>query len=235
MPPRAARLELPGVPMHVIQRGVDRCAVFRDDQDRLHYRKLLRNASMEAGVAVHAYAFMGNHVHLLLAARTEGAISKVMQRVGQAYAQTFNIRHERTGALWQGRFKSSLVETERYLLNVIRYIELNPVRAAMVTRPENYRWSSVHGHLGFSSEPMLTPHPTYLALAAEAQARAAWWAKWLARGVGEDELESIRRHLNQERALGDERFQKTVAGALGRPVGCRPRGRPATASGDALS
>lgn len=226
MSPRAARLELPGVPMHVIQRGVNRCAVFHDDQDRLHYRKLLRIASSEAQVSVHAYVLMGNHVHLLLAANRCGAISTVMRRVGQAYAQTFNLRHGRTGALWQGRFKSSLVETERYLLNVMRYIELNPVRAGLVTRPENHRWSSIHKHLGFSSEPMLTPHPLYLALGRDFRARASWWRKWLGEGVGKDELDEIRKHLSQERALGGKRFQEVAAGTLGRSVACRPRGRP---------
>lgn len=221
--------------MHVIQRGVNRCAVFHDDQDRLHYRKLLRIAAVEFGVSVHAYVFMGNHVHLLLATSHLGAISRVMRRVGQAYAQSFNLRHGRSGALWQGRFKSSLVETDRYLLNVIRYIELNPVRAAIVSRPENHRWSSVHRHLGFSSEPMLTPHPLYLGLGSDAHARARWWRQWLACDVRHDELKAIRQHLAQERALGDEQFQKTTAEALGRSVACRPRGRPRKApeAGDA--
>src|SRR5690606_27211567 len=184
--------------MHVIQRGVNRCAVFRDDQDRLHYWKLLRIAAAEAGVLVHAYVFMGNHVHLLLATHRAGAVSTVMRRVGQAYAQTFNMRHGRTGTLWQGRFKSSLVESDRYLLNVMRYIELNPVRAGLSTRPVNHRWSSVHRHLGFSSEPMLTPHPLYLSLGSDPGARARWWREWLGSTVGDDELAKIRRHLAQE-------------------------------------
>lgn len=230
MPPRVARIELPGVPMHVIQRGVNRCLVFLDDQDRLHYRKLLRIACAQATVSIHAYVFMGNHVHLLLAAERGGAISSVMQRVGQAYAQTFNLRHGRTGALWQGRFKSSLIETDSYLLNVMRYIELNPVRAAVVTMAENYRWSSVHKHLGFSSEPLLTPHFLYLALGQDTQTRAAWWRHWLGQGTGQEELRAIRRHATQERALGSARFQEMAAEALGRPVACRPRGRPPKAA-----
>ena len=226
MPPRAARLDVPGVPLHVIQRGVNSCPVFVDDQDRLHYRKLLRKACGELQVSVHAYVFMGNHVHLLLACDREGAISHVMRRVGQAYAQTFNVRHGRTGALWQGRFKSSLVETEAYLLNVVRNIEMNPVRAGLVARPQAYRWSSVHRHLGFSSEPMLTPHPVFMALAAEPRARSDWWRRWLADDVPKSELDTIRRHLDQERALGDDFFQQEASSKLGRPVVWRPRGRP---------
>src|SRR5690606_6467080 len=179
MAPRIARLELPGVPMHVIQRGVNRCAVFHDDLDRLHYRKLLRIACGEAAVAIHAYVLMGNHVHLLLSANVAGSISRAMRRIGQAYAQNFNLQHNRTGTLWQGRYKSSLVQSERYLLNVMRYIELNPVRAGLVSRAENYRWSSVHKYLGYSAEPMLTPPEAYLELGKDMAARAAWWREWL--------------------------------------------------------
>src|SRR5690606_15140981 len=234
MAPRIARLELPGVPMHVIQRGVNRCAVFHDDRDRLYYRKLLRIRSAEAAVAIHAYVFMGNHVHLLLSAGQQGAIASMMRRVGQAYAQAFNQRHGRTGALWQGRFKSSLVETERYLLNVMRYIELNPVRAGIVDRPENYRWSSVHRHLGFSSEPMLTPHVIYLGLGGDPDARAACWRDWLGRGTAAEELEMIRNHAVQECARGGAGFVDMGAKQMGRPAGYRPRGRPRleTASGN---
>src|SRR5690606_299961 len=108
----------------------------------------LRIACAEADVLIHAYVLMGNHVHLLLSADKVGSISSAMRRVGQAHAQNFNLRSSRTGSLWQGRFKSSLVQSERYLLNVMRYIELNPVRAGLVSRAENYRWSSVHKHLG---------------------------------------------------------------------------------------
>lgn len=231
MPPRIARLELPGVPMHVIQRGVNRCTVFRDDRDRLYYRKLLRIRSAEEAVAIHAFVLMGNHVHLLLSAGHQGAISSMMRRVGQAYAQAFNQRHGRTGALWQGRFKSSLVETERYLLNVMRYIELNPVRAGIVERAENYRWSSVHKHLGFSSEPMLTPHLIYLGLGKDPDDRAACWRNWLSQGTTADELAMIRSHAVQECVLGGGEFVDMVTKQMGRPAGYRPRGRPRAKTG----
>lgn len=132
-------MHLPGIPLHVTQRGVNRCATFVDDVDRHHLYRLLRDAASQYGLAIHAYAFMGNHVHLLLTAPDGDALPRTMRKVGQCYVQAFNHRHRRSGPLWQGRFKSCIVGTERYLMAVYRYIELNPVRAAMVERPEHYR------------------------------------------------------------------------------------------------
>ena len=227
MAPRIPRLEIPGVPLHVTQRGVNRCAIFHDDHDRRCYRKLLWQACNRHGVSTHAFVLMGNHVHLLLAASVAGAISKAMRYVGQAYAQQFNLRHGRTGGLWQGRFKSCLVGDDRYLLTVMRYIELNPVRAGMVANPADYRWSSVHMHLGESRDPWLVPHPLFLALGADARSRGNVWRQWLREGIAADDIAAIRRHLAQERALGDERFQREAEEHLGRPVAWRPPGRPA--------
>ncbi|MGN6112517.1 MAG: REP-associated tyrosine transposase [Luteimonas sp.] len=227
MSPRIARLEIPGVPLHVTQRGVNRCAIFHDDQDRRCYRKLLWQACSRHHVKTHAFVLMGNHVHLLLAAAETGAISSAMRRVGQSYAQQFNLRHGRTGTLWQGRFKSCLVGDDRYLLTVMRYIELNPVRASMVADPAEYRWSSVHMHLGDCRDPWLVPHPLFLALGTDAKARGGVWARWLREGIATDDIAAIRRHLAQERALGDARFQREAEQRLGRPVAWRPAGRPA--------
>ena len=209
--PRQPRLELPGVPLHVTQRGVNRCAIFLDDADRHHYRRLLREACQREDVAIHAFVLMDNHVHL---------------RAGQMYVQAFNHRHRRTGTLWQGRFKSSLVDSDAYLLRVMRYIELNPLRAAMVERPEDFRWSSVHTHLGTASDPLITLHPGYLALGASAPERAAAYRQWLHAPLDEDELTRIRAYMRQEKALGDPRFQAMVAKALNRPVELRASGRP---------
>lgn len=224
--PRQPRLELPGVPLHVTQRGVNRCAIFLDDADRHHYRRLLRKACQREGVAVHGFVLMDNHVHLLLGAPIAGCVSNALRRAGQMYVQAFNHRHGRTGTLWQGRFKSSLVDSEAYLLRVMRYIELNPVRAAMVERPEDFRWSSVHTHLGTASDPLLTPHPGYLALGATAPQRAAAYRQWLNAPLDDDEVTRIRAYMRQEKALGDPRFQAMVAKALNRPVELRASGRP---------
>lgn len=217
--------------MHVTQRGVNRCAIFIDDNDRRHFKRLLREACCKYGISVHAFVLMDNHVHLLLSSQRQGAVSLAMRTAGQAYVQAFNIRHGRCGTLWQGRFKSSLVDSERYLLTVIRYIELNPVRAAMVATPEEFPWSSVHTHLGNTCDPLLSPHPVYLALGADITTRASAHRQWLAAGTSEQDLSNIRRHLAQERVLGDERFQQMVAKTLNRPTRVRTRGRQSRETG----
>jgi putative transposase len=224
--PRRPRLELPGTPLYVVQRGVNRCAIFVDDVDRQHYYDLLYDATTSHDIAVHAYVFMGNHIHLLLTSPQPDALSRVMRNTGQCYVQAFNRRHRRSGTLWQGRFKSCLVDTEQYMMTVYRYIELNPVRAAMVERPEQHRWSSVHANLGLLKDQLVTPHSIYLALDHDASIRVEAYRAWLHAGVSHDDLQRIRAHLQQERVLGDAKFQIMVQKTLGRPVTVRPRGRP---------
>ncbi len=212
--------------MHVTQRGVNRCAIFLDSADRIGYRRLLHDACDKYDVAVHGFVLMDNHVHLLLTPQWAGAMSRAMRWLGQNHVQSFNARHGRCGTLWQGRFKSCLVDSDRHALNVLRYIELNPLRAAMVGAADDYHWSSVHAHVGRVRDPRLTPHPAYLALGADAGARGEAYRSWLAAGIDADDLTRIRRHLAQERALGDDRFQRMLAKTLNLPVACRPRGRP---------
>ncbi|HET7931071.1 MAG TPA: transposase [Rhodanobacteraceae bacterium] len=224
--PRQPRLRISGVPLHITQRGVNRCAIFVDDADRRHLYRLLCDATVEHGIAVHAYVFMGNHIHLLLTATDGDALPRAMRKVGQCYVQAFNYRHHRSGPLWQGRFKSCLVASEHYLMAVYRYIELNPVRAAMTRHPEQHRWSSVHANLGLIEDPLVTPHPRFTALGPDRDARATAWRDLLQQGIGQDDVDGIRAHLQQERALGDPRFQAMVESSLGRPVRVRPRGRP---------
>jgi REP-associated tyrosine transposase len=224
--PRQPRLHIPGIPLHVIQRGVNRCAIFIDDTDRRHLHQLLCDATAEHGFVVHAYVFMGNHVHLLLTCSDCDALPRAMRRVGQCYVQAFNRRHGRSGPLWQGRFKSCLVDSERYLMVVYRYIELNPVRAALVERPERHRWSSIHANLGLIHDPLVTPHRCFIALGSNRASRGAAWREMLQRAADADDIAGIRAHLQQERALGDERFQAMVEKSLGRAVRIRPRGRP---------
>lgn len=224
--PRRARLVLPHQPLHVTQRGVNRAAIFLDDEDRHHYRLLLREACVDQHVAVHAFVLMDNHVHLLLTPTTATSLALAMRISGQRYVQAFNARHRRSGTLWQGRFNSCLVDSDRYLLTVCRYIELNPVRAAMVAKPEDYRWSSVHTHLGTACDPLITPHPLYLALGSTIEARALAYRQWLEAGVAQEELAEIRRYIAQQRALGDDRFQMMVEKTLNRTAVYRPGGRP---------
>jgi putative transposase len=224
--PRSPRLVLPGIPLHVIQRGVNRAALFIDDDDRNHYLRLLRSACRRHGVLIHAFVLMGNHVHLLVTPMVAEGLASAMRRCGQNYVQYFNKRHGRSGTLLQGRFKSCLVDSDGYLLMVHRYIELNPVRAALVALPESYRWSSARAYLGLEYNPMLTPHAGYTALGATPKARAAAYSQWLQAGIQPQERERIVAYIAQERALGSPRFQDMVERALQRSVVCRPAGRP---------
>jgi putative transposase len=223
---RRPRLELPGVPLHITHRGVNRAATFLDDEDCAAYLQALAFASSEHGVEVHAYVLMSNHVHLLVGATQAGAVSRMMQSVGRRYVRRFNARHGRTGTLWEGRFKSCLMDSVGYLLACLRYIELNPVRAAMVALPWEYRWSSVHVHLGLRASSRLSLHPGYLALGNDAASRAAAYRVLLLEPMAADQLLSIRDHMRQERALGCPTFQAMVQKALNRPAQLRVAGRP---------
>jgi putative transposase len=224
--PRTARLELPGFPTHVVQRGVNRCAIFLDDDDRRHYRHVLGESCARHDVAIHAYALMDNHVHLLLSTPRAGAIAAAMRRSGQMHVQAFNTRHGRTGTLWQGRYKSCLVDSDRYLLVVLRYIELNPVRAALVDLPQAYEWSSARAHLGLAYDPRLRFSSGYLELGTSPSERAEAYRSLLFEELAEQDLLEIRRYIAKERALGCPRFQAFVEETLGRPAKARSGGRP---------
>lgn len=220
--PRRARIEVAGIPFHITHRGVNRCAVFVDDDDRRHYLNLLRRHATQQELRIHAYVLMSNHVHLLTSSDHVGATSAMMHRLGSNYVAAFNGRHRRTGTLWEGRFKSCPVACDRYLLAVHRYIELNPIRAALVDKPEDYVWSSARGNLGVRDDALVTTHPVFQSLASDPQG----YRQWLDAGVDEAELAGIRLHIRQERALGDRRFQAMLEQTLGRPVAARPPGRP---------
>ena len=223
---RRPRLELPGVPLHITQRGVNRAAVFLDDIDCAAYLQALQTAAQDQSVAIHGYVLMTNHVHLLVGSEMSGAVSRMMQATGRRYVRAFNARHGRTGTLWEGRYKSCLVDSERYLLTCLRYIELNPVRAAMVQWPWEHRWSSVHVHLGLRPNSRITPHAAYLALGQDAQERSAAYRALLLEPLASEQVERIRDHVRQERALGSPRFQAMVEKTLNRPACVRAAGRP---------
>ena len=229
--PRRPRLDLPGVPLHITHRGVNRCAIFIDEEDRHHYLRLLGLFARKEALAIHAYVLMSNHVHLLVSSLRAGAASAALRRTAQCYVQMFNHRHCRSGTLFEGRFKSCLVSTDSHVLRVCRYIERNPVRAAMAPRAEDYRWSSVHASLASADDPLITPHGAYLALGGPAE-RAAWYREWLQEGLGAGVEQRIRDHLQQERALGHPQFQAMVARTLNRPAAVRPRGRPRKTVGE---
>ena len=224
--PRRPRLDLPGFPVHLTQRGVNRGAVFLDDGDRNAYLAYLGKAFGLGAIALHAYVLMSNHVHLLATAPEVGALSRAMCLIGKHYVPEFNRRHGRTGTLWEGRFRSCLVDHDAYLLAAYRYIELNPVRAGMTDSPDRYAWSSARANLGLEANPYVTPHASFLALGRDDAHRNGAYRTWLDSGIGSDDLERIRAHARQERAYGSERFQTMIAAALHRPVTLRPVGRP---------
>ena len=224
--PRRPRLVIAGVPLHITQRGVNRAATFLDADDHRFYHDLLSELVAFERLSVHAYALMSNHVHLMVSTNGAGDLARSMRLLNQRYVAGFNRRHRRTGTLWESRYRSCLVDTEHYLLALYRYIELNPVRAAMVDAPENYPWSSARHNLGLCFDHCVVPHPAYLALGNCASARTTAYRDWLNSAVEERDLAAIRLHMQQERALGSPRFQAMVARTLNRPVAVRSRGRP---------
>ena len=164
---RLPRLDLPGIPQHVVQRGNNRLPCFLGDEDRAHYRQLLHEAVLATGCQLHAYVLMDNHVHLLVTPPEAGALGRTMQKLGRKYVGLFNARHGRTGTLWEGRYKACLVDGAEYLQRCVRYIDLNPVRARMTDDPSTFAWSSCPGLCGLRDDPLLAPHPVQRALGAD--------------------------------------------------------------------
>jgi len=227
---RLPRPDLAGVPQHVVQRGNNRLPCFLDDGDRQRYLRMLGEGLLRYGCLLHAYVLMTNHVHLLLTPAETGAVSRLMQTFGRNYAGLFNGRHGRTGTLWEGRYKSCLVDSEQYVLTCYRYIELNPVRAWMTEDPEGYAWSSCRANTTGHPDPLVTPHPTYLALGRGGPDRRAAYRELLAEALPEDTLAEVRIYLQQQRALGTDRFREQVQAKLRRFAGVRPAHRPRKAT-----
>ena len=224
--PRRPRITLPDVPLHIIQRGNNRQPCFFADEDRAFYLDCLKDFAEESGCAVHAYVLMTNHVHLLLTPRLGESAGRLMKRLGQRYVQFVNRSHRRSGTLWEGRFRSCLIQQEAYLLACYRYIELNPVRAGMVARPADYPWSSYHANARGQTDALIVPHPLYLALdRADAKRRSAYRALFRKR-LAPDFVDKLRRATNGNFAFGDEAFEAQVAAALGRRVTPGKPGRP---------
>lgn len=223
---RRPRLDLPNIPQHLTHRGVNRAATFLDEDDYGAYLQALDACARQHNVLLHGYVLMTNHVHLLVSAPVAGSISRMMQAIGRRYVRAFNARHGRTGTLWEGRYKSCLVDGDRYLLACLRYIELNPLRAAMVVRAQDYRWSSVHAHLGLLPDHRLSFRAEFMALGRDSMQRAYAWQQLLDEAISADEIAALRDYVRQERAYGSARFQSMVEKTLNRPVVVRPPGRP---------
>lgn len=224
--PRRARIMLPDVPVHVVHRGNNRQACFYGDQDRVFYLFHLRRLLPQSECALHAYCLMTNHVHLLLTARTDTGCAVLMKRLSQLHTQYVNRNYDRTGSLWEGRFRSSLVQSERYLLACYRYIEMNPVRAGLCAKPADYEWSSYRANVAGSDAPLLTPHPEYQRLGITTASRQWAYADLFASGHDVVPIDDIRKAVNGNFALGDEAFKRRLAALLGRRVEPSRPGRP---------
>jgi putative transposase len=222
---RKLRLHIAGMPVHLMQRGNNRCPCFIDDSDRLLYLSLVENAARRYDCCVHAFVLMTNHVHMLASSSDEHSISRMMKRIGESYVRTFNKRHVRTGTLWEGRFRASIVDSRSYFLTCQRYIECNPVRARIVGAAVDYPWSSFrHNALGQKSS-FLTPHAAYLALGETGLQRQARYLALFAVPESAADLDLIRECVNAGLALGNADFIRQVEEATGRPASRKPGGR----------
>lgn len=217
---------LPGLPYHLVQRGNNRKDCFFDAEDRDYYLKFLSQALVLYGVALHAYVLMTNHVHLLITPEQADSISRMTQVVGSRYAQYINKKYRRTGSLWEGRHKSSPVDTEAYLLKCYRYIELNPVRANIVSKPEAYPWSSYAANALGENSVMLSPHAAYKCLGVSRAERCVAYREVVDEALDSRDLQAIRGATYYCSPLGGERFRQGLESRLGSPLGQQCRGRP---------
>lgn len=227
---RGQRQAIAAYPYHVIQRGNDRRAVFVDDTDRRQYLAWLGEAAGNFGLSVHAYVLMDNHVHLLATPASDGSLSATLQAVGRRYVRWFNRRHGRTGTLFEGRFRSSLVEADRYLLACQRYIECNPIRAGLVASVEDWPWSSHRHYVGLVADPLVKPHPTVWSLGNTPFERERAYRALFEDTVVASELDWLRARLHAGRPTASPEWQRALESSRGlrlipRPVG-RPRTRP---------
>ena len=226
---RLPRLILPGQPQHVILRGNNRTEIFCVEADYRFYLDKLRLACEKHGCDIHAYVLMTNHVHLLITPHKEQSLSKALQMLGRYYVQFFNHCYRRTGTLWEGRYKATLIDTEAYLLTCMRYIELNPVRAGMVAHPSEYRWSSYGYNALGQTDNLVTPHPEYRRLGITDEECRSAYQQLFEYPVSEKSINAIREATNKAWVLGNDRFKQSIQQKLKRRV------EPAAKGGDRRS
>jgi len=223
--PRKARFYLPDVPAHIVQRGNDRQAVFFCDDDYQAYLMWLGEGAIKHGCNVHAYVLMTNHVHLLVTPESQQSISKMIQHVGRHYVQYINAVYGKTGTLWEGRHKGCVIDSDGYLLTCMRYIELNPVRAGMVDKPIDYRWSSYAANASCRSDRVVTPHVVYIGLGDHSEVRQACYRELFCNALNPEQIHTIRTAVQTGTPLGNHRFRAQVDAALDCRTGQARRGR----------
>lgn len=223
---RLPRLTLPGYPHHVIQRGNNRQVIFDSPQDYQLFLDLLYDYARKFDVAVHAYVLMTNHFHLLVTPQTDDGLPQMMQAVGRRYVRHFNDSHQRSGTLWEGRYKSTLIQTDRYLLTCMAYIDLNPVRAGMVASPRDYPWSSYGHYSGQRIDKLVSPHPLFWGLGNTPFAREAAYAELVRSGVELVHQSVLTDSCLHGWPLGDADFVKELQNKTTRRVSKSAAGRP---------
>ena len=223
---RLPRFFAPGVPLHVIQRGNNHQKLFGQVTDYQNYLEWLKEAAQWHACAIHAYVLMPNHVHLLVTPSHKESLPKTFQSLGRRYVQYFNATYDRTGTLWEGRYRATLIDSESYFLICCRYIELNPVRAELVRHPRDYRWSSYHHHAEAKSDSLLTRHTLYTRLGANSEARQQAYRALFRQHLSGETLDAIQEATNKAWVLGSAKFKQRLSKKLDRRVAPLPRGRP---------
>ena len=224
--PRKPRFNLPGFSQHVIQRGNNRAPCFLNDADNRRYLEYLGITAHEHACQIHAYVLMTNHVHVLVTPTRAWGISGMMQSLGRRYVHYFNTTHQRTGTLWEGRYKASLIDSDAYLFTCMRYIELNPVRAGLVDLPEKYPWSSYHANAGYRKNHLLFPHSLYSDLGATTTERQMVYRSSFGTALDDPQIQGIRDALNQEQVLGQAPFVRGIEAMTRRQIRPGVPGRP---------
>ncbi|MBG9389705.1 REP-associated tyrosine transposase [Caenimonas aquaedulcis] len=225
---RLPRLTVPGYPHHIIQRGNNRQAIFAGTQDYETLLAMLEEYAKKSAVALHAYVLMTNHVHLLATPETVEGIPQMMQAVGRRYVRYFNQKQSRTGTLWEGRYRSTLIQAERYLMACMAYIDLNPVRAGIVADPAEYAWSSHRHYIGLRNDKLLTPHPLYWELGNTPFAREAAYAEMVGSGVSAAQQKALTESALQGWALGEADYVADLQRRTERRVSRGRAGRPSS-------
>ena len=223
---RLPRFTIPGQPQHVFVRCNNRSEIFCADSDYRFYLEKLQAACEKHGCDIHAYVLMTNHVHFLVTPHDEHGVSKAIQMLGRYYVQYYNYCYQRTGTLWEGRYKATLIDSERYLLTCMRYIELNPVRAGLAASPELYRWSSYRRNGRGDDDPLLGEHAIYTAMGREPAERQAAYRALFRAELDEHTVADIRAATHSGHLLAAEGVRRQAEASLGQPLGPAPRGRP---------
>ena len=222
---RLPRYFVKGVPQHIILRGNNREVIFVNDEDCLFFKDALQDAAKRNGLTIHAYVFMTNHIHLLASPASEESIPRTLQSLGRRYVQYFNYRYQRTGTLWEGRYRATIVEAETYLFECMRYIELNPVRADMVRHPSEHAWSSYRHNAGLAVDALVKPHRRYHAMGTSEEARMDAYRALVQAPMDSEMLKTIRDSTNKGWAMGGGRFKSKIEALTDRRVAPLPKGR----------